>query len=57
MNIFLFIYSVVWICLGIFLLNSQNPIFEEWESILLVAVLLIVFGCAGAGVALFHLVN
>lgn len=57
MNTFLFIGCVICICLGIFLLNSKNPIFEEWESILLAAVLLIIFGCAGAGVVLFELVG
>lgn len=55
MNTILFICYVICICLGLFLLNSQNPIFEKWESILLMAVLLIVFGCAKAGVILFDL--
>lgn len=53
MNTILFIYSVVWICLGLFALNNQNPTLDKWQSNLL-AILLIVGGCAGAGIALFH---
>ena len=53
MTTFIFIGFVICICLGIFILNSQNPIFEEWLFILL-AVVLIVCGCIGAGVTLSH---
>lgn len=53
---FLFIFFGICICLGIFFLfNFENPIFEKWESILLAGVLLIVFGCAGIGAALYNL--
>lgn len=51
MNIIIFITSVVWICSGFFI--SNNPTLDKWQSNLL-AILMIVVGCAGAGVALFH---
>ncbi|MCQ2209724.1 MAG: hypothetical protein MJZ34_05480 [Paludibacteraceae bacterium] len=51
MNTFLFIFSVMWICLGLFALKSPNPTLEKWQSNLL-AILLVVGGCIGAGVAL-----
>ena len=50
---FLFIFSVVGICLGFFALNCPNPTLDKWQSNLL-AIILIVGGCMGAGVALFH---
>lgn len=53
MNIFLFISSVMWICLGLFALNCPNPTLQKWQSNFL-AILLVVGGCAGAGVTLFH---
>lgn len=53
MNTFLFIYSVVWICLGLFALNCPNPTLQKWQSNLL-AILLIVGGCMGAGITLVH---
>lgn len=51
MNIFLFIYSIAWICLGFFALKCPNPTLEKWQSNFL-AILFIVGGCIGAGVAL-----
>ena len=50
---FLFIFSVMWNCLGLFALNWPNPTLEKWQSNLL-AIILIVGGCAGAGITLFH---
>lgn len=44
-------FFIICICLGIFALASDDPIFEEWDVILL-AVLMIVCGCMGAGVYL-----
>lgn len=51
MNIFPFIYSVVWICLSLFVLICPIPILEKWQSNFL-AILSIIGGCIGVGVAL-----
>lgn len=56
MYVLSFICSVVCICIGLFIENSENPIFERWEYILL-AIILIVCGFIEAGVSLFHLVG
>lgn len=56
MNTFLFIYSVMWICLGLFALTNPNPTLEKWQSNLL-AILMVVGGCIGAGVYLIKLVE
>lgn len=53
MNTILFILAVMWICLGLFALNCPNPTLQKWQSNLL-AIILIVGGCAEAGIALFH---
>lgn len=56
MDIVLFIFFVICICRGLRDLTSENPISDSWAFILL-DVLLVVCGCAGAGVALFNLVQ
>lgn len=43
--------SIIWICLGLFALICPNPTLEKWQSNLL-AIILIVGGCIGAGVSL-----
>lgn len=56
MNTILFITSIVWICMGLFASKCPNPTLEKWQSNLL-AILMIVVGCAGAGVSLIKLVG
>lgn len=56
MDIVLFIFFVICICRCIYDLTSETPISDSWAFILL-AVLLVVSRCAGAGVALFNIVQ
>lgn len=56
MNTILFILCVMWIWLGICILKCPDTILEKWFSNML-AIILIVYGCAKAGVILFDLVG
>lgn len=53
-TIFLFIFYVFWICAGLYILTSENPNLEHTGVLGIIA---IVGGCAGAGTAMFHLIN
>lgn len=52
----LFIFFVICICRGLYELTSEKPNSYKWEFLGL-SVWLITCGCAGAGVALFNLVQ
>lgn len=54
MYVLIFICSVVWICLGLFVLTRPNHVLNDLQFKLL-AIIMIVHGCTGAGVALVHL--
>lgn len=52
--IFCFIFYVLCICGGLYMLKSENPNLEHTGVLGIIA---IVGGCAGAGVVLFDLVG
>lgn len=50
-TIFVFIFYILWICAGIYILASKNPNLEHTSVLGIIA---IVGGCAGIGAVLFY---